>query len=458
IFQDSLKFKGTFACTRSYSTGDVPNPCLSIAGLGPIGLPLNDREARSIITLCELGSISAECPWNTWLNSKLVPVICKDLDTNGSVPPNLVLNNLSMRGVIVRCTAHQSQYLFSINDKDTAFGMLLITLPSEFTGGELLFSHAGQTRKVDFAPNSSSATHIVASYVGVEQLLQPVTTGNHLTLSHSLLQPRTHMKSFPALPDTSRARRRLRKVLRSWKQIDDESTPRVVTCLLRYKYSRKTSFSAKSLIRSDANLISLLRPIAAELDFELYLAHIDFKRSIPASAPEHESDRGGYDTSDAECDRMIDKAVNVNSLEVDETEDEWEECFSIRRIMDLDGLPVKVEGLPIEMDDFINGSWKNRTPDKKSFVEAEISLGVSSTQTLLYQRVALLLWPKSSGLAVTVGDVRDYASHALKKYKSLEPTTREVNLVNNLLRWCSRQSKSQDNAKELIIALGALRQ
>ena len=251
--------------------------------------------------------------------------------------------------------------------------MLLITLPSEFTGGELLISHAGQTRTVDFAPNSAFATHIVASYVGVEQKLQPVATGYHLTLSYGLLQPHTHMNSFPVLPELQRAAGRLREVLLSWIQKDDESTPRLITCLLRNKYARTTSFSAKKLVRSDANLFTHLCPIAVELGFQLYLAHVDLKLSSSVSVAGYGYDRNGNDTSDAECDRWCDEVVDVNRLEMDEIE-EW---FSISQIVDLDGMPVKVVDLPVEMDDFINGSWRNENPDKKHFEKDDVGVSLN---------------------------------------------------------------------------------
>lgn len=51
VFQGDLEFTGSFAFRRAYPA--APNPALSIAGLGTIGLPLSIRDAAAIKACAE---------------------------------------------------------------------------------------------------------------------------------------------------------------------------------------------------------------------------------------------------------------------------------------------------------------------------------------------------------------------------------------------------------------------
>ena len=46
LFSKDLEFSGSFAFHRVYP--EAPNPLLSIEGLGTVGLPLSDRDAKAI--------------------------------------------------------------------------------------------------------------------------------------------------------------------------------------------------------------------------------------------------------------------------------------------------------------------------------------------------------------------------------------------------------------------------
>lgn len=50
VLDEAVESKGSFAFQKSYQ--DFPNPCLSVEGLGQIGLPLSSRDAKALITEC----------------------------------------------------------------------------------------------------------------------------------------------------------------------------------------------------------------------------------------------------------------------------------------------------------------------------------------------------------------------------------------------------------------------
>lgn len=64
------------------------------------------------------------------------------------------------------------------------FGSLVVCLPSQFTGGELVTRHQG--RQVVFEWSSSATTQWAAFYSDVEHEVLPVTSGQRITLTYNL--------------------------------------------------------------------------------------------------------------------------------------------------------------------------------------------------------------------------------------------------------------------------------
>jgi hypothetical protein len=49
---EGFTFDGEFAVSAHYAMDVAPNPCLELDGLGTVGLPLSDRDARAFMS-CE---------------------------------------------------------------------------------------------------------------------------------------------------------------------------------------------------------------------------------------------------------------------------------------------------------------------------------------------------------------------------------------------------------------------
>jgi hypothetical protein len=114
---EEFKFPGRPSHFATYTTWT--NPCLNVAGLGSIGLPLSDRDAASIkafksasyngpgdIWSINANRISFENP--RWENSVLsyTSSICKRLGINLSTnPPKYRLDQLLLFGPRFRCVA-----------------------------------------------------------------------------------------------------------------------------------------------------------------------------------------------------------------------------------------------------------------------------------------------------------------------------------------------------------------
>ena len=72
------------------------------------------------------------------------------------------------------------------------FGSLVVSLPSPFTGGELVTSHQG--RRVTFDWSNSSNIQWAAFYSDVEHGVLPVTSGYRITITYNLYhQPNVYI-------------------------------------------------------------------------------------------------------------------------------------------------------------------------------------------------------------------------------------------------------------------------
>ncbi|KAJ7218972.1 hypothetical protein B0H12DRAFT_326780 [Mycena haematopus] len=442
VLQDGFDFDGVFAFSQRYGIGAAPNPCLSIDGLGTVGIPLSEREARAIISasspvcgtnrdtktseMWELPSekVHFENPaWDVWIRRKAGRAAFTALTASAAVKPLFNLKKLVIHELSSYTTRHKEPV--SDDESDRKIGDFIVILPSHFEGAQLQLHHAGQVKSLNFAHQSRLSTSIVAAYSGVEHILAGVSSGYRLSLVYDIVQPITHIGCRPTLPEMQGATQKLQHILRSWKQKSPEEAPGLLASLLQHKYLEPQNFSAKSLTGADALLVSHLYPLARELKFRIYLAHVECTASTPSEARDHYGGWGYYGDEDED---------GIDESEFEDDDDAREESFAVTQIVDLRGMPVAVN-LDLEADDLLNGSVTDKGPDDEEF---ERSDRTTAMRTQIYQRTVLLIWPKDSNidLSVSVGDIYDYACNALRSSLTVSPTDRERKLVNRLLQRC----------------------
>ncbi|KAJ7778630.1 hypothetical protein DFH07DRAFT_936331, partial [Mycena maculata] len=150
------------------------------------------------------------------------------------------------------------------------FAQFEVILPSKFTGGRLEFRHDGYLKEIDVEKQSSFFTSIVAACTGVEQTMAAVTSGYRLTLVYDIAEPQTATPQLPAVLEAGHVR---------------ACTPQF-TCVRR------------ALISDDKALLLALRPVAEELRFSLYFAHVEVV--VKTMYPVDESQTQGYGISFAQ--------------------------------------------------------------------------------------------------------------------------------------------------------------
>jgi len=82
---------------------------------------------------------------------------------------------------------------FFIKHRDTAkspgmFGTLVVVLPSEHTGGELVVNHGGKEVTMSLANNEVSEIRFAAFYADCEHEVKPITSGNRICLIYNLVR------------------------------------------------------------------------------------------------------------------------------------------------------------------------------------------------------------------------------------------------------------------------------
>ncbi|KAJ7689580.1 hypothetical protein B0H17DRAFT_1202218 [Mycena rosella] len=457
--QEGFDFDGVFAFSERYAMGVAPNPCLNIDGLGTVGIPLSEREARAVIATCVApasdavsASVIWEIPsekvhfdnpaWDVWIQDTAGVAAATALNACTPVRPSFRLKKL----VIHEASSSTTHYKEPTDDDEsnTKIGDFIAVLPSLFQGAQLQLHHTGEAKSLNFAHQSNLSISIVAAYSGVEHTLAGVTSGYRLSLVYDIIFPITHTDVRPMLPEMQGATQKLYNIMLSWKQDASGDVPGSLACLLHHKYSLKsTKFRAQSLTGVDALLISHLYPLARQLKFRIYLAQVQLTVTMTAEAEDEGYGRGYerrrrrhnyYDwDSDPEDDDM-DEDEEIDEAEFVDDEESREESLVLTRVVDLRGMPVDVD-LDLEVDDILNGSITDQDADTEDFEREDRT---TATRTEVYKRTILLIWPKDSDadLSVTVGDIYDYACNRLQSSFTVAPTDTERKLVDQLLRCC----------------------
>ncbi|KAG6834600.1 hypothetical protein H0H93_008669, partial [Arthromyces matolae] len=295
--REDSELKGSFYCGGVAPT--APNPCLSIEGIGGIGLPLAARDAQAIINLSarppfgkgskkvanrkvpdaweiEPSKVKFENPvWTRFIHDYVISTVSKGLGVAATtVPPKCELYKLLLYEPGSHLSAHKET-----EKANGMFATVLIVLPSRYTGGEVHISHSTTTKVLDFAPNSLASTAILAWYTGAVHEVKPLKSGYRLALSYNLIHTTPGVPK-PLLPDMSKAVSQVRQVLHKWQEsaYENEELPGgYVAYLLEHKYNEANIAGGKKCLKgADAHLVTNVETIAEELGYKLYLANLEY--------------------------------------------------------------------------------------------------------------------------------------------------------------------------------------
>ncbi|WPL17885.1 hypothetical protein Thiowin_02928 [Thiorhodovibrio winogradskyi] len=300
-----------------YATGtlDMHPPRLRVEGVGTIALPLLPVQASLLVEVAEqapygrgsetLVDTEVRRTWQIdaarltlegqrWLDDldALMPRIAEDLGVTGEVEAELYKLLIYDAG----------SFFVSHRDSEKCPGMfatLVMILPSEFSGGELIVKHQNREVRLDLRREDPAAIAYAAFYADCRHQVLPITDGCRLALIYNLF--RRDGGPLPQAPDHDSARGALTQVLSQWSQVDGRGEgqgewqggdriegqdasqdqakwPRKLVLPLEHAYT-EAELGFRKLKGIDATLAAMLRDAAAASDCDLHLAMLKVRES-----------------------------------------------------------------------------------------------------------------------------------------------------------------------------------
>ncbi|KAJ8072943.1 hypothetical protein PM082_019806 [Marasmius tenuissimus] len=447
-----LDFQGTFAFSKTYD--DAPNPALRLEGVGTVGLPLSERDAKAVIE----NSIQApfgkgertvvdtevrdtwemdeskvqfqEPRWKSFMD-RVVQEVCQALGVNVQASqPRCELYKL----LVYETGSHFLPHV-DTEKADGMFATIIVVLPSHFTGGDAHVSHGILKNVFNSSGPSLIKTTILSWYTDVMHEIKPITGGYRFALSYNLFHTTNSIR--PSLSLIGDGIGTLRHILLSWKQ--QASDPDKIIYMLDHKYSR-ASLSASALKGKDAHIISALDSLSKELGFSLGLAHIEHCQAGQASNHgagsyyrSRRRFRCGYDEDD-------EYGENVEMEEV------HNRTTSVENLVDLDGKLIsnyvnfddETETIPANFAEY----FEDERWDDQDFEGYQGNYGGDVNR--FYRRSALVIWPGRTRLGNEEGNRRTvYGLQRLRTLDGSEPTNEEMGLFDYVRRSTAQRRDSR---------------
>lgn len=268
------------------------------------------------------------------------------------------------------------------------FGTLIITLPAEFEGGELVVTHAQETKRFKLRARKDDELCWAAFYADCVHELEPVTSGHRVALVYNLIS------AAMTAPAPVELTQQLATALQRWRQ-QEQRAPKIVH-LLTHKYTER-SFGPKQLKGYDAQMTQALAQACELAGFELFVALLN----VTEFGAYYGEDEGGgwydeyeeWDEDEYEEDER--QAISHEELPLEDMELSHYDCLIEY------WSPYSTKAQPLHSRLTLNQKeftsfelLSELEPDEKSFEGYTGNEG--NSYELRYRVAALVMWPKDS--------------------------------------------------------------
>jgi len=459
--------EGSGAFSVSGTLPPIP-PGLTVVGIGHIGLPLTAQQAQALIERSEqapfgrreativdtevrknwqIGATEFELTNPQWQEAiqTAVDQIGKELglvDCKISFEPYKLL--IYEEGSFF--TAHRDTEKIP-----NMFATLVVNLPAEHQGGELIISHAGQSKRYSFADDSLFEAGFVAFYADCYHEVKPVTAGYRLCLIYNLAI--TNRKQQPDLSQQLGVMAEIEQAIQFWKA-DPDASP-LLTYLLDHSYSEQ-NLSMANLKQSDFAKASVLLNAAAHCGCQAYLCLATYHQASYGEVTNYGygwGDRYGYYDEDDEDD---DEDDDMDDGDFEEYEVDEERVYA-HAFITADGDKIAVKELALNDDELVTRVPLRDGPGRKVAI-SEATGNEGATKDLWYHRGAVILWPKERELDLVASMDVDYGIHVLTRtlegQQDLDNAVRQplIQLAHHLLD--SQSFYRHDDLVPTLIKLG----
>ena len=391
--------------------GDRPltMPGLEVSGLGAVRLPLGTAQARKLIKLArqapygkgtetvvdtnvrrvwELDPGQFQLTNPKW--DDLVAAILQD------VQRALGLEDRKLAAHLYKLLVYEKGSFFLPHRDgeklDRMVATLVIALPSEYEGGELIVSHDGRQHEIVFT--GAAAGHelsYAAFYADCQHEVRPVRSGFRLCLTYNVTLAETRGKQGIAAPSYGAAAAAIGKLLAKWR--DDPGAEKLaVTLDHRYTQDGLAMDKLKGIDRARAEV---LFEAAEQADCVAHLALVTLWQSGSAEGgyDEYSYGRGRgrrYRWSDDEDDED-DYDETGTDYEMGEIYD-W--SLSADHWSDRQGHKVRLGDIHLDESEIVaDEALDEAEPNREDFEGYTGNAGM--TLERWYHRAAVVIWPRS---------------------------------------------------------------
>ncbi len=388
--------------------GDRPltMPGLEVNGLGPVRLPLGTAQARKLIELAhqapygkgtetvvdtnvrrvwELDPGQFQLTNPKW--DHLVAAILQD------VQQALGLEDRKLAAHLYKLLVYEEGSFFLPHRDgeklDRMVATLVIALPSEYEGGELIVSHDGRKQEIRFTGAASGhELSYAAFYADCQHEIRPVRSGYRLCLTYNVTLAATRGKQGIAAPSYGPIATAIGELLGQW-QDDPDAEKLAVTLDHRYTQDGLAIDKLKGIDRARA---AVLFEAAEQADCVAHLALITLWQSGSAE--------GGYDDYSYGRRRGDYWSDDEDEDDYDETGSDYEmgeiydSSLSADHWSDRRGDKVKLGEIRLDESEIVaHGELDDAEPNREDFEGYTGNAGM--TLERWYHRAAVVIWPRS---------------------------------------------------------------
>ncbi|MEI6412672.1 MAG: 2OG-Fe(II) oxygenase [Pseudomonadota bacterium] len=427
-------------------------PRLEVEGVGPVALPLLPIQAEQLIAVAlqapygrgeetlvntevrrtwqiDAGRVRIQGQgWARSLEGVLAQVVA-GLGVTGQVSAELYK-------LLVYDTG---SFFVSHRDTEKAPGMfatLVLALPSDHVGGELLVRHGEREVRLSLCSDEPAELAYAAFYADCRHQVLPVTAGYRLVLIYNLI--RQGSDPLPGIPEYVTERVRLTELLRHWDASGE--APDKLVYPLEHAYT-PAALAFADLKGEDAAAAPVLTEAAAAADCELYLALL----AVEESGGAEYTGEGHWSDPDLEAGEVYEHSATLSA---------WQRP---------DGTQPDLGSLPFDEDHEVSPPGALEGVDyEEEFQEATGNEGASFERS--YHHAALVLWPRTrrlavfnqAGLTMTLPHLKDLAQRwEASGRDSGSPVWQEAHTLTGLMldTWPQGHGSFATQAMEMLATL-----
>ena len=401
--------QAAFSVELTAKTDDLS---LQVEGLGHVKFPVTPAKARKLLGLgqparfgrgeqtvtdpdvrdtWEIPKHLVRAGWDAAALKDILATVKEELGLPNAAELTADLHSLLVYETNQHFLAHQDS-----EKDDSMVGTLVVTLPSSYTGGELMVGHNEEWKAYR---GSKTALSLVAFYADCRHEVLKVTSGYRITLTYNLLlhgdtsRPEGDGGTAAELADL--LREHFSTPVPRYYRGPAADPPNRLVYLLDHEYTPR-GLNWRRLKGADASRVALLRTAAGKAGCEAVLALADIKTTH--SAFKDDDDDYGYERWDDDYDEDDDEYSDGASDSEYDIQELVDSEVTLTHWTGPDGTRLEEISLYVDGDEVCAST---QTGDLEPFSsEYEGYMGNwGNTLDRWYHRAAVVVWPRDQAFA-----------------------------------------------------------